>query len=195
MGSQHVFASALTLLAILPVDQPTRTTPAAAKTQLIRAQASLGTCEDIAGTLMGTMMELAKDALKDRQTSREEAHASQEVELKNKAAKLQNANKQIERQLDEAAQKAESLMDAAEGELRAGIRSGFTSSGPDSFALLANHLRSVETMARGLKSRAPAPGTPTQAGPDLQRALQRFEKLKTRIAATSKQVDKEIKKQ
>jgi hypothetical protein len=141
---------------------PTPSSLSAAKVQLSRAQNQTVTGGNLLGDITMVLFEFQKMAGKEAREEAKTATMMTELVDQQKAAKLQNDNKQIEKQMDEASQKAQNL--------------------------------SVQATVRGLRQRTPIPGTRAAAGPDLQRALDRFAQIQRRLAATSKSADDELKK-
>jgi hypothetical protein len=182
------------LLAVGPVAQ-LAPTPSSAKAQMLtRAQNQTMTGGNLLGDITMVLFEFQKIAGKEARDESKTASMTKELVDQQKAAKLQNDNKQIEKQMEEASEKAQNLFDAADTSFRTGIASGAAQVGSNHWEALVNHLRSVQANVRGLRQRTPVSGTRTVAGPDLKRALDRFALLQRRLAATSKLADDELKK-
>lgn len=175
------------LMAVIPIDQPSVTTPPPVTAQFAAAQSSVGTSSDLAASLWAAMMEYQKVVHKERAADRKVARTDAKVEVALKSGKLQTDNQAIERQMEEAAEKAENMMDAADRQLQMGMIGGVASS----LGALAGHLGTVQTKVLELRKNASNSGA---AGPDLQRSIDRFARLKARLKKTSQRLDEEKKK-
>lgn len=201
MWGERLFACAM-LFASAEFAQQPRVAPhhLAKRQMLLNAQVAGVSGDNLLADIALVLFEYQKMAGKEAREDSKTAGMMKELVAQQKAAKLQNDNNQIEKQMDEASQKAQDLMDAANTALVAGIVSGAAqvgagvTGGLDPWKPYIDHLRSVQATVRVLRQRTPIPGRRGAAGLDLQRSIDRFAQLRTRLAATSKLVNDELRK-
>lgn len=168
---------------------------AAQKLSLTRAISGINDSASLLGDITMVLFEYQKMAGKEAREDTKMSTGMKELAEQQKAAKLQNDNREIEKQMEEASQKAQNLFDAAYASLGAGIVSGATAVASNHWEPLVSHLRAVQATLRGFRQRTPIPGTrPAAAGPGLQPSIDRFVQLQKRLAATSKWSNDELRK-
>ena len=185
-------ASEIVQLTSTPSSAPAVT---AQKLSLTHAITGINDSASLLGDITMVLFEFQKMAGKEAREDTKTSTMTKELVEQQKAAKLQNDNKEIEKQMEEASQKAQNLFDAADTSLRVGIISGAASVGSNHWEPLVSHLRAVQATLRGFRQRTPIPGTRTAAaGPGLQPSIDRFAQLQKRLTATSKWSNDELKK-
>ena len=117
------------LMAVIPIDQPSVTTPPPVTAQFAAAQSSVGTSSDLAASLWAAMMEYQKVVHKERAADRKVARTDAKVEVALKSGKGRRPTTgRSNGRMEEAAEKAENMMDAADRQLQMGMIDGVASS-------------------------------------------------------------------